>query len=87
MKKIRGTSERPRLRVYRSLKFIYVQAIDDQKSHTIASAFGQDPGTVGREIAEKLGPGKAIIFDRGRYKYHGQVKTLASAARKSGLIF
>lgn len=86
MKIIKGTAEKPRLRVFRSLKFIYVQAIDDEKGHTIASSYGENPEDVGKKIAKKLGK-KAVVFDRGKYKYHGRVKALAEAARKAGLKF
>lgn len=86
MKKIRGTKEKPRLRVYRSLKYIYVQAINDNQSHTVASAYGKNPEKVGAEIAKKLGK-KTVVFDRGKYKYHGRIKLLAESARKEGLKF
>lgn len=89
MKKIIGTKIRPRLRVFRSLKFIYVQAINDDKGRTLASAFGKDPKKVGQEIAKKCLEQKIqkIVFDRGKYKYHGKVKKLAESARKAGLDF
>lgn len=89
MKKIKGTKERPRLRVFRSLKFIYVQAIDDDAGHTLASAFNKEPEKVGAEIAEKCLKNKIkkIVFDRGKYRYAGQVKILAESARKGGLEF
>lgn len=86
MKQIKGTAGKPRFRVFRSLKFIYVQAIDDDKGHTIASSCGKYPEDVGKKIAKKLGK-KTVVFDRGKYKYHGKVKALAEAARKGGLKF
>jgi len=89
MKKIRGTKLRPRLSAFRSLKFIYAQAIDDEAGHTLASAFGQKPEKVGAEIAEKCLKNKIkkVVFDRGRYQYKGKLKILAEAARKGGLEF
>lgn len=89
MKKIRGTKQRPRLRVFRSLKFIYAQVIDDDAGHTLVSAFSQEPEKVGAEIAEKCTKNKIkkIVFDRGRYQYKGKLKILAEAARKGGLEF
>ncbi len=95
--KIKGTSERPRLCVYRSNKSIYCQIIDDLKGETIASASSlkaSGPGleqavAVGKEIAEKaVAAGvKAVVFDRGGYLYHGRVKALADSAREGGLHF
>jgi len=89
MKKIRGTKLRPRLSAFRSLKFIYAQAIDDEAGHTLASAFGQKPEKVGAEIAEKCLKNKIkkVVFDRAGYKYHGRVKALADGARDGGLEF
>ena len=97
-----GTSARPRLNVFRSLKHIYAQVIDDSTGHTLATAGtldkdlrGQD-GTktvdaqaVGRLVAQRaLDAGiKQVVFDRGGYQYHGRVKALAEAAREAGLDF
>lgn len=80
---------RKRLTVFRSLKFIYAQIIDDDKGHTLVSAFGKDPKKVGLEIARKALAKKIkkIRFDRRKYKYHGKIKALAQAARKGGLEF
>lgn len=96
-KNIKGTTERPRLSVYRSNKSIYCQVIDDTKGHTIAFASSiqsKGPGleqavAVGKEIAEKaLAAGvKSVVFDRGGYLYHGRVKALADSAREGGLQF
>ncbi len=101
-KKIRGTAERPRLCVYRSLKHIYAQVIDDERGHTLASASTLDKSIgagyggnvaaareVGKLIAARaLDQGiKRVVFDRGGYRYHGRVKALAEAARESGLEF
>jgi large subunit ribosomal protein L18 len=87
--KVKGTKERPRLCVFRSLKYIYAQIIDDDKGHTLASAQGKNPEKVGKEIAKKCLELKIkrVVFDRGGYKYHGRVKLLAEAARKGGLEF
>lgn len=95
--KIKGTTERPRLCVYRSNKSIYCQIIDDLKGETIVSASSlkaSGPGldqavAVGKEIAEKaVAAGvKAVVFDRGGYLYHGRVKALADSAREGGLQF
>ncbi len=102
-KKIFGTSERPRLSVFRSGRHIYVQVIDDVAGVTLASAGTNDKnaaevtyggnisaaGIVGQNIAKQaLGVGiKCVRFDRNRYRYHGRVKALAEAARKAGLVF
>ena len=98
--KLSGTTERPRLNVYRSLNHIYAQVIDDQKGETIASASslasklktGGNVATakeIGKEIAERaVAKGiKKVVFDRGGYLYHGRVKALADAAREAGLEF
>ena|SRR3989344_4063239 len=94
---VKGTAERPRLAVYRSNRFVSAQLIDDTTGKTIVAAHGREfPGTqsvqatsVGTAIAEKA---KAvsiatIVFDRGGYRYGGQVKALADAARAGGLVF
>jgi large subunit ribosomal protein L18 len=102
-KKVMGTSERPRLNVYRSLNHIYVQLIDDHKGQTMVSASTAEgkkgerrtggnvasAKQVGKKIAE-MAKAKGIdkvVFDRGGYIYHGRVKALADAARESGLQF
>ena len=100
--KLKGSQERPRLAVFRSLKHIYAQVIDDRKGHTVASASsgGKKAGVgkggnlagakeVGKLIAERAktkGISK-VVFDRGGYLYHGRVKALADAAREAGLEF
>ena len=87
--KVRGRVDRPRLSVFKSNRKIYAQVIDDAVGKTLAAATGTDPAKVGLEVAEKAvkaGVGK-IVFDRGAYSYHGQVKTLAEAARTAGLVF
>jgi len=99
-RKVRGTTERPRLAVYRSLNHIYAQVIDDQKARTVAAAsttektLGAKTGgnidaakLVGQTIAERaLAAGvDRVVFDRGGYLYHGRVKALTDAARAAGL--
>ena len=96
--KISGTSERPRMSVFRSNKGIYVQVIDDLKGETLAAASskGLEGGTktelaakVGEQIAKKAQEKgiTEVVFDRNGYLYHGRVKSLAEAARKGGLKF
>ncbi len=104
--RVRGTAERPRLSVYKSLKFIYAQVIDDDRGHTLAAASSADPDIrqqlegkaasnqkaaklVGEAIAaraQEKGIAK-VVFDRGGYVYHGNVKALADSAREKGLQF
>lgn len=94
---IKGTSIRPRLAVFRSNRFVSAQLIDDTVGKTIAAAHGREfkgpqseqAASVGSEIAKKaMAAGiKTIVFDRGGYRYGGQVKTLADAARNAGLVF
>jgi large subunit ribosomal protein L18 len=102
-KKVLGTSERPRLNVYRSLNNIYVQVIDDLKGETIVAASTaqgkKGERTTGGNVASAKAIGKKIaelakakgiekvVFDRGGYIYHGRVKALADAAREAGLKF
>ena len=84
-RKVTGTAERPRLAVFRSLKSIYAQVIDDASGRTIVSA----ATAVGKLIAAKAkdkGITK-VVFDRGGYLYHGNIKALADAARENGLEF
>ena len=87
--KISGTAERPRLAVFKSNKGIYVQAIDDDKGITLASAKGLEAKSVGEEVAKSLLKKsiKTVVFDRGGYIYTGKVRELAESARKAGLIF
>ena len=92
-KKIRsilsGTSERPRLSVFKSHKFLYVQLIDDTKGHTLAQANSDDAKTVVVEIAKKAKALKIekVVFDRGGYLYTGKIKVIADSAREGGLQF
>lgn len=96
--KMKGYAKRPRLAVFKSLKGIYAQIIDDAKGKTIVQANSTEAKAkndmagavkVGELIAKKCLDKKieAIVFDRSGYKYHGKVKALADAARKAGLKF
>jgi large subunit ribosomal protein L18 len=99
-RKVKGSSERPRLAVYRSVKHIYAQVVDDELGKTIASAStaekdlrGSSGGNIeaarriGKAIAERtLEKGiESVVFDRGGYLYHGRIKALTDAAREAGL--
>jgi large subunit ribosomal protein L18 len=98
--KLSGTTERPRLNVYRSLNHIYAQVIDDSKGETLASAStlagkinqggnvaaAKEVGKLVAEAAVAKGV-KKVVFDRGGYLYHGRIKALADAAREAGLEF
>jgi large subunit ribosomal protein L18 len=98
-KKISGTTERPRLSVFKSNTGIYAQIIDDVKGVTVAAASSTELGkktvnienskNVGKKIAEKaIASGvKEIVFDRNGYLYHGNVKAFAEGAREGGLKF
>jgi len=97
-----GTTERPRLSVFRSNKEIYAQLIDDRTGTTLAAASSRDKdlakakgdkseiaALVGKTIAEKSKKAgfEKVAFDRGGNLYHGRVKALAEGAREAGLIF
>lgn len=97
-----GTSDKPRLSVFRSNMYIYAQLIDDQNSKTLSAMSDkklpkesaiktkiEKAAIVGEQIASHAKKQKItkVIFDRGNYKYHGRVKALADAARKGGLNF
>jgi large subunit ribosomal protein L18 len=97
-KKVAGTPARPRLVVFRSLKHIYAQLVDDAANHTIATVGDQDILTmkktekateVGKRIAERAKAAgiTQVVFDRAGYQYHGRVKAVAEGARKGGLEF
>ncbi len=103
-KSLAGTGGRPRLAVFRSLKHVYAQIIDDDAGRTLISACDLDAGLreqrngkkkaevaalVGQELARRAKEKgiSAVVFDRGGFKYHGRVKSLAEAARKGGLQF
>ena len=96
--KISGTTERPRMSVFRSNKQIYVQVIDDFSGRTLAasSSLGMEPmpkkeqaAKVGELIAKKAQEAgiTTVVFDRNGYLYHGRVKEVADAARNGGLKF
>ena len=99
--KISGTTECPRLAVYRSNKYIYAQIIDDVKGVTLVAASSNEAGFDGigsnKEAAKKVGKMvaeraiqkgiEAVVFDRGGYIYHGRVSELAAGAREGGLKF
>lgn len=99
-RRVRGTTERPRLTVYRSLNHIYAQVIDDDKAQTLVAASTNEKALrgptggnveaakrVGQAIAERaLAAGiGSVVFDRGGYLYHGRVRALTDAAREAGL--
>jgi large subunit ribosomal protein L18 len=98
--KVVGSASRPRLSVARSNRRIYAQLIDDDHGHTLAAAGSHESelaslrgvdaaSAVGSRLAERArsaGVG-IVVFDRGGYKYHGQVRALADAAREGGLEF
>lgn len=99
-KKIFGTTERPRLSVYRSLKHIYAQVIDDINHKTLVASSTKEKSVkapsgvngavlVGEALGKKaVAKGiKSVVFDRGARPYHGQIKALADGARKAGLQF
>jgi large subunit ribosomal protein L18 len=101
-KKVNGTSERPRLAIFRSLNHIYAQVIDDQKGVTLCSASSVEKSAgvtsggnadaakvIGKLIADRAREKgiNSVVFDRGGYIYHGRVKSLAEAAREAGLQF
>ncbi len=102
-KNLSGTTQRPRMSVFRSNRQIYVQLVDDKEGTTLVSASSRN-----KEVAEKKGVNKSeqaqlvgkliaekslakgienVVFDRGGYLYHGRIKQLAEAARKGGLKF
>jgi large subunit ribosomal protein L18 len=96
--KVRGTTERPRLAVYRSNRTIYVQVIDDANGTTLCAADSRATAdgdkraqakAVGKLIAERAKAAgiETVVFDRGGFLYHGRVKALAEGAREGGLSF
>ncbi len=104
-RKLKGTAERPRLSVYRSLQHVYCQLIDDEAGKTLVSSStvqlvkggesiekcgNRDAAAkIGKDIAEKAKAAgiTKVVFDRGPYRYHGRVQSLADAAREGGLQF
>jgi large subunit ribosomal protein L18 len=99
--KVTGTEQRPRLAIFKSQKYIYVQVIDDAAGKTLVSASSKDAdsGAKGANAAAAKAVGALIakrakdkgitrvVFDRGGYLYHGNIKALADAARENGLEF
>ena len=95
--KVAGTAARPRLSVFRSNKHIYAQVIDDATGTTLAAASTREGGgagsgvdaskAVGQRVAERAREAgvERAVFDRGGYRYHGNVKALADGAREGGL--
>lgn len=96
-KRVTGTAERPRLVIFRSLKHIYAQLVDDVAQQTLltvgdgelAGKKAEKAAAVGKQLAEaakEKGIAK-VVFDRAGYRYHGRVKALADGAREGGLEF
>jgi large subunit ribosomal protein L18 len=96
--RISGSTERPRLSVFRSAKYIYAQVIDDTTGRTLAAASSREGGidgatkvdaarAVGRTLAEraKAAGVSSVVLDRGGYQFHGRVRSLAEGAREGGL--
>jgi large subunit ribosomal protein L18 len=101
-KKLSGTKDRPRLCVYRSLRHIYAQVIDDEASRTLVAAASVEkdfPTARGQNTQAAVELGKiiarrtmekginSVLFDRNGFGYHGRIKAVAEAARESGLRF
>lgn len=96
-KKISGTSQKPRISVFRSNKHIYAQAIDDLKGKTLASVQDVKEKASIKPIESAKNTGKTlgttlkklkienVVFDRGGYKYHGRVKAFAEGLREAGI--
>jgi large subunit ribosomal protein L18 len=98
--KVSGTSERPRLAVFRSNRGIFAQLVDDGSGRTLAGAswvalkgFKGDKSAQAKEVGKQVAAAakkagiEAVVFDRGGYLYHGRVKALAEGAREGGLKF
>jgi large subunit ribosomal protein L18 len=97
--RLRGSTDRPRLSIFRSAKFIYAQVIDDETGRTLAAASSREAGlaagsakvdaarAVGRTLAERARAAgvERVVLDRGGYQYHGRVRSLAEGAREGGL--
>jgi len=100
-KLVTGVAERPRMTVFKSDRYLYVQVIDDQKAHTLVSASNLEKDLrklksnlagaeqLGQVVAGRLKEKKinAVVFDRNGYPYHGVVKSIAEGARKAGIKF
>jgi large subunit ribosomal protein L18 len=97
--KVTGTAVRPRLAVFKSLKGVYVQVINDETGKTLAAArlaeiknaknTAEGALEIGKLIAKKCAEAKitAVVFDRAGYQYHGKIKAVADGAREGGLKF
>lgn len=102
-KKISGTSERPRLRVFKSAKHIYAQIIDDTAGQTLVAMSTRNKGLDLSEATGKIGKARqvglalaqsakekgiaSVVFDRGGFLYHGRIKAVSEGAREGGLVF
>lgn len=101
-KKVNGTAQRPRLVVFRSLKHIYAQLVDDDRSVTLVGVSDRTKNCVregkgkvgaafgvGQLLAQRAGEQgiKQVVFDRGGYPYHGRIRAVADGARRGGLEF
>lgn len=100
-KKVSGTTERPRLSVFRSARHVYAQVIDDTTGHTLAAASSFEHAAVrtsgnvvacaeiGKVLAQRCIDKKItkVVFDKNGNKYHGRIKALADGAREGGLAF
>ena len=99
-KKVQGTAERPRLVVYRSLKHVYAQLVDDDRGHAILGVSDRSEGleiegtgkvarakAVGKLLASraKAAGHSKVVFDRAGYRYHGRIQAVADGARAGGL--
>ena len=87
--KIIGTSERPRLSVYKSNRYMEVQLIDDRVGKTLVAGKMDDAAALGKDIAKRAKAAgiEKVVFDRGGFRYTGRIATLAQAAREGGLEF
>ena len=102
-KRVHGSADRPRLCVFRSVRYIYAQLIDDGAGHTLAQASDREPElregaaatkverarAVGALVAKRAREAghEAVVFDRGGFAFKGRVQALAEAAREEGLVF
>lgn len=86
--RVRGSALRPRASIFRSTKRIVVQLVDDERGHTFVYASGEGRA-LGLEVARQARAAeiRAIVFDRGGYRYHGRIKAVAEGMREGGLIF
>lgn len=87
--KVIGTKERPRLSVYKSNRYMEAQLIDDSAGRTLLSGKMDDAAKLGKDIATRAKAAgiKAVVFDRGGFRYTGRIAVLAEAAREGGLKF